>query len=381
MNFDYSDTQTMLIDSVDRLMRDHSGVEQWRARRDLTDGVNAALWRTFAELGWLALPIPEDAGGLGGSMEDVALLMIALGKELAIEPIVSTAVLGAHIIDRAAAGSEREAMLRAISSGELKLALAHDEASDRYELTSRRATIARSDGGAFILSGAKMLVLDAPSADLLLVTASIEGEPGFAIFLVDHAAAGLKLSPYPLIDASRAADIDLVDVRVPVKALLASGEAAVALLTEAVDRARIALIAQAIGSMEASIVLCGDYAKERRQFGQPIGKFQAIQHLAADMFVASFQARSALYQALAHVHDEPGRRAHAISIAKVMVSEAGQTVGRNGIQIHGGYGVTDEYAISHHYRRLLVIEKHFGDIEHHLAQIAGAENHAMELRA
>ena len=372
MNFEFSDTQTMLIDSASRLMRDHSGVEHWRNRRAFEDGCDPAMWSRFAEMGWLALAVPEDAGGLGGSMEDVALLMIELGRSLAQEPIVTSAILCAHLIERLGAGERREALLSAMSAGEQRFALAHDEAGDRYELDLPRTTVARRDGADYVISGAKLMAIDAPSAGILLVTATLESERPFGIFLVPVEAVGVSVAGYPLVDGTRAADIDLVDVRLPEDSLLGAGASAVEALRAAVDRASAALIAQAVGAMEAAVTLTSDYAKERRQFGQPIGKFQAIQHLAADMFVAAYQARSALYQLLAHQDGDDRERSRALAIARLMVAEAGKTVGHNGIQIHGGYGMTDEYAISHYWRRLYSLERQYGDAEHYLEQLSAA---------
>lgn len=372
MDFDLNETQQMLVDSAERLMRAETDIEKWRARRANAAGIDPAMWSQFAELGWLALAVPEDAGGLGGSMEDVALLMVELGRGLAVEPIVSTAVLASRIIDRAAAGEQRTALLEGIASGETRLALAHAEPADPYDETGPRLTKARRDGDAFKIDGEKIMALDAPSAHRLLATATVEGEPGFGLFLVDPSATGVTVEGYPLIDGSHAADIRFDGARLGPECLLASGQDAVSLLGEALDRARVALCAQALGATEAALEVAAKYAGERQQFGQPIGKFQAIQHLASEMFAAAYEARSALYQALAASTSDPASRALATSIAKVKLAESGQIVGRNGIQIHGGYGITDEYAISHYHRRLLSLEKQYGDKDHHLRVIAAA---------
>ena len=369
MNFDYNETQQMLLDSAERLMKSRASVEKWRARRELPGGFDPSGWAQFAELGWLALPIPEDAGGLGGSMEDVALLMVALGKGLAVEPYVSTAVLCGHIIDRA--GQDRRAdLLGAIAAGETRVTLAHAEAADRYDVATPRATVAHSLQHSYVLNGTKMLALDAPSAAYFIVSACLEGAPGTALFLVDAAARGVALADYPLVDGSHAADIRLDDVQVERGALLAEGAAGADLLGAAIDRATLALIAQAVGSMEACLEICSGYIKERKQFGQPIGSFQALQHLIVDMLISTHQSRSILYQALARVDDTAAERRRAVSNAKIVAGEAMQLVSRTGIQLHGGYGLTDEYAISHHFNRLLVLEKAYGDIDHHVRRLA-----------
>lgn len=360
MDFAQSDIQAMMLESAERLLNESAGVEYWRTQRDGADGFDRARWLHFAELGWLALPMPEAAGGLDGTLEDVALLNIALGKALATEPYVSSVVLCGHI----ATAVEAAPLLAAIAQGELLLALAHQE-SGRDALSDAAATLARRVPDGFRLSGAKLMALDAPSADKLIISATIEGEQGTALFLVDRDTAGLTLDAYPLIDGTRAADIVLRDVALASDALLAGGNEGAALLAAARDRASVALFAQAVGAMEACLAICGDYVKERKQFGAPIGSFQAIQHILADMFVAAYQARSMLYHAIAGSYEAPDSRAAAVSAAKIVIGEAGQLVSRSAIQLHGGYGLTDEYAVSHYYRRLMTIEKLYGDIDRH----------------
>lgn len=364
MDFAKSDIQTLMLDSAERLLGEHSGVEAWRALRGSPDGFDRERWAQFAELGWLALPLPEAAGGLDGTVDDVALLNIALGKFLATEPYVSSAVLCGHILT-AAVEEQGLPLLSAVAEGRLLLALAHHEAGRDALTTMGVATSACRSGGKLVLNGAKMMALDAPSADKLIVSTGLDGEEGTALLLVDRDADGVTLDSYALIDGTRAADITFRDVVLPAEALIVGSNSGAAVLTEAIDRASVALLAQAVGSMEACLRICGDYAKERKQFGVAIATFQAIQHMLADMFVAAHQARSMLYHAIAHCGDEPATRATALSAARLVIGEAGQLVSRNGIQIHGGYGLTDEYAISHHYRRQLTLEKLYGDIERH----------------
>jgi alkylation response protein AidB-like acyl-CoA dehydrogenase len=370
MNFDYTDVQQMLLESAERLMAATGTVEHWRTLRSLPDGLDPGGWAQFAELGWLALPIPEDCGGLGGSMEDVALLMTALGKGLAVEPYVSTAVLGAHIVANSAASDMRTALLEAIAGGTVRLALAHNELADRFDVASPRATVAQSSGDAYVLTGTKMLALDAPSAGKLIVSATLDGASGTALFLVDRSAPGVAVAGYALIDGSWAADIEFDKVELAKDALIAEGVGGTALLASAIDRATVALLGQAVGSMEACLDICSAYLKERQQFGQPIGKFQSMQHMMAEMLVAAHQSRSILYHAIAAVDGDAAARTRAVSAAKIVAGEAMHLISRAGIQLHGGYGLTDEYAIGHHYRRLFVIEKTYGDIDHHVDRLA-----------
>lgn len=368
MDFNFSETQQMLLDSAARLIADAYTLEDIRKQRSFANGLNAQNWAQFAELGWLALPIAEEAGGLGCGLEDVVVLSTMLGRGLAVEPYVSTAVLGAQLVGGMADAEARNALLAQIVSGEARIALAHGEPGERYGDGGPRATKAVASGNRFTLHGNKQLVFDAPSATHLVVSAGLEnGDLG--LFLLECAAGEIADETYPLIDGSAAADLFLDGSTAE---LIASGEAAGALLSEASDRATIALMAQAVGAMEACNEICAAYIKERKQFGQPIGKFQSLQHIMADMFVSAHQARSMLYHALAHADGPALEREAAVSAAKLLVGEAAQLVSRSGIQLHGGYGVTDEYIVSHYYRRLLVLEKQFGDTDHHARRLAVA---------
>lgn len=364
MDFALSDIQTMLLDGAERLLGEDANVEYWRKQRRDPLGFDRARWSTFAELGWLALPMPEAAGGLDGTVEDVALLNIALGKALAPEPYASTVVLAGNIL-KGAANPRTEQLLGEIAGGTLLVALAHQEAG-RDAISAEASTVARRQGDGFELDGAKLIAFDAPSADLLIVSARVEGEDGTGLFLVERGAEGVALDSYPLVGGGLAADVRLKRVQLANDALLVGGNAGASLLAEAIDHASIAQMAQAVGAMEACLRLCADYARERRQFGVAIGSFQAIQHMMTDMFVAAHQARSMLYHAISHAGEAADQRAAAISAARIVVGEASQLVAQSGIQLHGGYGLADEYAVSHYYRRLMTLEKSYGDIGRHV---------------
>lgn len=366
MDFNKSDVQIMLLDSAEKLLSDTSGVEYWRGQRHSHLGFDQDRWLKFAELGWLALPLPEAVGGLEGTLEDIALLNIALGKALAAEPYVSTAVLATHVLAHSVDKPLSEELLSRIGGGELRASLAYQEPGNE-DLVSP-ATLARRTQAGYLISGVKQLVRDAGSADKLIVTAKQEETGTTGLFLVDVTAPGVSIERYPLIDGTVAGDVRLDDVDLPPEAMLISGEQGIAVLEEAVARASIALMAQAVGAMEACLMVCGNYVKERRQFGAAIGTFQAIQHILADMFVAAHQARSMLYQAIASSRISPKARSAGISAARIVIGQAGQLVSRNGIQVHGGYGLTDEYAISHYFRRLMCLEKQYGDISRHVAR-------------
>lgn len=362
MDFNPSDLQRMMLESAQRFVGGHYTLEHRRGLRRSDDGLDVAGWQAFAELGWLAILVPEQFGGLGGTLTDAAVLATTLGTHCVTEPFVSTAVIGVSL---ATLGDPvRTELLDAIMAGEARIALAHDEPEERYAYDAPRLTRLEQEGNGLFLSGQKMLVLDAPSATHMIVTA--QGTDGLCLALVPAASAGIVRDDYALHDGSRASDIRFDGVMLSPDSVLASGDAAAAGLALALDQARIILAAQAVGSMEALLEICSAYLKERQQFGQPIGNFQALQHMMADMFVATHQARSALYCALSQGDAGDADRARAVALARITIIEGGQLVARQAIQLHGGYGVTDEYEVSHHYRRQLVLEKQYGDLAHAL---------------
>ncbi len=363
MNFNLTDEQQMLRDGVRRF-----GSEQYsfEARKHLLaspERFSAEHWNTYAELGWLALGLPEDAGGLGCSFVETALVMQEFGRVLALEPYATSAILCARIVD--ASEQHRGELLPELAAGNLRLALAHTEMDARYEL-DRVATTATPTGDGYVLDGVKTLAFDAPSAHQLIVSAAMDG--GFGLFVLPIDAAGLGLNAYPLIDGTRAADVELKSVRVSRSALLIEPQRALAVLQEAVDRVVLAQVAEALGAMEAVLEITSGYIKQRVQFGQPIGKFQALQHRMAEMFVEVQETRSILYRGMALLDAAPAERQRAISAAKVVASNAGKLVGAQGIQLHGGIGMTEEYSVGHYYKKLIALEKRFGDTEYHVSR-------------
>jgi alkylation response protein AidB-like acyl-CoA dehydrogenase len=286
-----------------------------------------------------------------------------------VEPYVSSAVLCAHILDASDNLPARAEALSAMAEGRRRVVLAHHESAQRYALTPV-VVQAKRQGDAFLVNGVKTVVLDAPSADQLIVSASVEGEEGFSLFLVDRATDGVKLEAYPLIDDSRAADVELTNVRLPRSAFLAGPAKSQWVMDEALDRATLACVAEALGAMEAILQFTAEYLKTRVQFGQPIGKLQALQHRMAEMFVEVQEVRSILYRGIAHLNAEPPIRGAAISAAKLVTLEAGRIVGGQGIQLHGGIGVTQEYAVAHYFKKLVAFEKTYGDGDWHLDRLA-----------
>jgi alkylation response protein AidB-like acyl-CoA dehydrogenase len=364
MIFARTDEQRMMQEGAERFIREQYSFDARQAVAASQAGWSTAHWQNYAELGWLALLIPEAAGGLGFAFTDVAVLLEAFGNGLVLEPFISTVVLGAFILENADQ-NPRIKELEAVATGALRLALAHDEPGERHQRGAATATARRTASG-FSLTGTKTLVLDGPSADQFIVSAHIEGLDGLALFLMPADAAGLVRDDYPLIDATRACDLEFTSVELPSANLLAAGEAGTRILNEALDRAVLAQSAEALGAMETVLRLTAEYIKTRVQFGQPIGKFQALQHRMAEMFTQTESARSMLLQGLAALDAEPAIREAAVSATKVAISKAGFFVGAEGMQLHGGMGMTAETAVGHYFKRLVALEKTYGDRDWHL---------------
>ena len=372
MDFTLSEEQQILCDGAERYLSEHYSFEQRRHVLSHEAGFSAVTWQTFAELGWLALSVPEDAGGLGGSFLDTALIMEAMGRRLVLEPYATTAILAARLVDRAGNGAARAEILPAIAQGQCRVALAHGELASRYDLRAALQTRARPTDAGYVIDGVKTMVFDGPGANQLIVSANVVGRSGFTLFLVNAAAPGVAIRGYPLIDGTRGADIELTSVRVPPSAVLASGDRALDVLEEALDRVVLARVAEGLGAMEIVLQLTSEHLKRRQQFGQPLAKFQALQHRLAEMFVEVQETRSILYRGLAYIDASAAERKSAVSAAKVVAAGAGRVVGEQGIQLHGGVGMTDEYQVGHYFKRLIALEKAFGDVDYHLERLAGS---------
>jgi len=367
MDFDLSEEQRMLQDSVQRLLAEQCGFEQRQALlRDGGDG-GAVLWRQFAELGLLALPFAEADGGLGGGPVDTLIVMQAIGRCLAPVPYLATAVLSGGLLRAAASDEQRARLVPAIAAGELTLAFAHSESQARFDLGAVQTTAQTANGG-WVLNGEKRFVLAGDAAQRLIVSARVGDEIG--LFLVDANQVGVRRRGYRIQDHSRCADIRFDEVKLTADARLGQGDALPA-IELVVDQAIAALCAEAVGAMDHAQELTVEYLKVRKQFGVAIGSFQALQHRAVDMLVATEQARSmALYATMMCGEADPLERCRAISAAKVQVNQSGRFVGQEAVQLHGGIGMTEECQVGHYLRRLTMIELLFGDTAHHLRRLA-----------
>jgi pimeloyl-CoA dehydrogenase small subunit len=374
MDFDFTDEQRLLRDSVDRLLADHYGFAQRRGYLAEPEGFSTVLWSRYAEQGLLGLPFAEEYGGFGGGAIEIMLIMEAFGRVLALEPYLATVVLGGTALRLAGNDAQKSATLPPVGEGRMTLAFAHGERQARYDLTDVLTT-AKPTAHGWVIEGAKSVVAHGDGADRLIVSARIAGErndpDGIGLFLVDARANGVARRSYPMRDGTRAAEISLSGVEVARADMLGEHGNAMPVIEQVVEAGIAATSAEAVGAMEAMHAMTLEYLKTRQQFGKPIGQNQVLQHRAAEMLVALEQGRSmAMLAAMMVDEPHPVERAHNIAMAKVGVGQASRFVAQNAIQLHGGIGMTEEYAVGHYFRRVMVIEHMFGDPAHHLSRLA-----------
>lgn len=368
MNFDYTDEQNMLRDSIAKWAAGQYDFDKRRAALASEDAWKTN-WATFAELGLLAAPLPEDFGGLGGGALDISVVMEEFGKALVVEPYVPTVVLGAGALKYAGSAAQKEEHLSAIAGGERIIAFAQAEPKSRWALNDV-ATTAKKDGAGYVLNGHKAVVLGAPQADTLLVSARTAGgqrdAKGISLFLVPKNAKGVTTRDYPTTDGTRASEVYFENVSVGADALVGAADGALSVIEHIVDDANAAYCSEAVGAMRMMTSLTQEYAKTRKQFGRPIAEFQVLQHRMVDMFIASEESYSMALRATIKLGENDVERAKAVSAAKVSIGKAGRFVGQAAVQIHGGMGVTDEMRVGHYFKRVTMIDATFGNVDTHL---------------
>jgi alkylation response protein AidB-like acyl-CoA dehydrogenase len=374
MDFRYTEEQLALQDTLQRFISRDYDFERRRALTRTPLGYSPQAWSQYAELGLLGLPFPEEYGGLSGTGVDVMLVMESVGQGLLLEPYWSSVVLCGGLIRDAASPAIKQEILPQIGEGKAKLAFACYEARARYNLAHVESRAAGA-GGSWRLSGKKSVVLDAPSADFLLVSARTAGAgtdaEGVSLFLVRKDAPGVGVRSYATQWGGRAADVEFKDVVVGEDALIGPAGQALDVIERAVDVGIAALCAEALGIMVALNHATLNYTKTRKQFGLPIGSFQALQHRMADMFIATEQTRSmAIIAAVNATSKDALERRRAISGAKAYVGQASRFVGQQAVQLHGAMGVVDDVVVSHYFKRLTMIDMTFGDADYHLGRVS-----------
>jgi pimeloyl-CoA dehydrogenase small subunit len=376
MDFDLSEEQRLLKESVDGLLTDAYDFEQRKKYMKEKGGWSPAIWSKLAEQGLLGLPFAEDDGGFGAGAVETAIVMEAMGRSLVIEPYLATVVIAGGFLRHAGSAEQKAAHIPGIIEGSKTFAFAQLEKGSRYDLGDV-STTAKKKGDGFVIDGEKFVVLNGENADTLVVTARTKGgqrdRSGIGVFLVPANAKGVTRKGYPTQDGLHAADITLTAVEVGADAAIGDSENGLPLIERVVDEARTAMCAEAVGAMDESLKTTVEYLKTRKQFGVAIGSFQSLQHRAADMFVALEQARSmSMFATMAADFDDPKERAKAVAAAKVQIGKSGKFVGQQSVQLHGGIGMTMEAKIGHYFKRLTMIENTFGDTDFHMRRVADA---------
>lgn len=375
MDFSYTEVQQMLQDQVQKFVQKSYDFDSRNTIVASEKGFSAEHWQLFAELGWLAVPFTEEDGGLGGSAVDLMVIMEEFGKANLVEPYLATAVLSGSLIAQLAEGDTKEALLGGIIGGETQFACAYAEPGSRFNLAAVSCSASVS-GDQITITGKKTTVENAPNADKLVVIARESGDrfdaSGISAFLVDADTAGVSMRSYPTVDGKRAAEVSFDNVVVPASARLGAAGAALPALQNAVDRATLAVSAEAVGALEALLHKTVEYSKTRKQFGTAIGTFQALQHRMADMFVQCQLARSIVIMAAMSLDssDSDQQKSRSVSAAKSRVGKAIKLVGQEAIQIHGGIGMTEELDVGHLFKRVTALDLLFGDEEFHLQRFA-----------
>ena len=374
MDFDLTEEQRLLKESLDRLIGDRYGFEQRKTYAQAPEGWSRELWAQYAELGLLGLPFAEEYGGSAGGPVETMIAMESFGRALALEPFLATVVLGGGFLRHGGTAEQCAALLPKIVDGSLTFAFAQTERHSRYDLADISTTAMR-DGEAWVLDGEKGVVLHGDTADKLIVTARVGGgrrdRDGVALFIVDSNAAGVSRRGYPTQDGLRAAEITLAGVRVGPEGVLGEPGEGLSLVERVIDEAIAALCAEAVGAMAAMHELTVDYLKTRRQFGREIGSFQILQHRAVDMLIALEQARSmAMFATMMASEEDAVERRNTLSAAKVQIGRSSRLIGQQAVQLHGGIGMTMEYKVGHYFKRVTMIDTMFGDADHHLRELA-----------
>ena len=374
MDFDLSEEQRLLKDSVEGLLKDSYDFEQRKKNSASQKGWSDDAWKKFAEQGLLGLPFAEADGGFGAGAIETSIVMEAMGKSLVVEPYLATVVIGGGFLRHGGSEAQRQAHVPSIINGSKTFAFAQLEKNSRYDLGDV-STTAKKNGGGWVIDGEKFIVSNGDSADMLIVTARTGGgqrdRSGVGVFLVPANARGVRAKGFPTQDGLRAANITFEQVEVGADAVIGDPGNGLPLVERVVDEARMALCSEDVGAMDESLATTIEYLKTRQQFGQNIGKFQALQHRGSDMFVALEQARGiTMYGTMAVGFEDAAERATAIAATKVQVGRSLKYIGQQSIQLHGGVGMTQEYKIGHYFKRLTMIESSFGDADYHLRRIA-----------
>ena len=369
MNFELSEEQKMIQQSVERFVQENYDLTNRVKISSEDPGYSQEYWTAMAELGWLGLAFSEEEGGFGGNQIDTLVLMEQFGKGLVLEPFLANIVLGGGAIKRGGSPAIKESILPNLIEGNLQVTLAYAEEQSRFDIEDV-ATAAREDGSNFIINGKKSMVLNAESADKIVVVTRTSGsqvdEDGISLFLVDATSKGIERENFPTVDGLRASEITFTDVEVPSANLIGEKDKGFSILQAVVNDAILALSAEAVGAMEVLYKDTVEYTQQREQFDHPLSDFQVLQHRMVDMFMEYEQCKSLLLRATMETVQDPILAQRTVHALKHLIGKSGIFVGESAVQLHGGMGVTEELRIGHFFKRLLVIDSQFGNSDFHL---------------
>ncbi len=371
MNFEFTEEQQMVRDSIARFVQDDY---DWDTRRDIVaseSGISDKAWQTFAELGWLSIPFAEEDGGFGGNIVDTMVIMEEIGKGLIVEPYLPSVLLFGGLLARAGNEGQRAQWLPSVIDGSTSGAFAYLERQSRFEMADCK-TQAAASGDGWVLNGEKVVVFNGANCNQLMVLARTSGEQwdrdGLSLFVVAADAAGVERVSYAMMDGQRVANITFTDVALSADALVGEAGGAMRAVEAVVREATIGLMAEAVGCMGTLNAKTVEYTKTREQFGVAIGSFQSLQHRMVETMIAYEQAKSLLYKAVCEYRQDPASADATVNALKVLVDRNAKLVYGEAIQMHGGMGITDELDIGHYAKRLMMINTTFGDATYHRAQ-------------
>ena len=374
MNFDLSEEQQLLKDSVERFVNDNYDLDTRQTLSKNDAGFSDTYWQTMAELGWLGVTVPEAKGGFGGNQADTMVLMEAFGQGLVLEPFFASAILGTRAIVSGGSAGLQSKLLPDMVSGSCQLGLAYAEEQSRFDLEDVITRATAQDSG-FVISGHKSMVQHGGSADQLVVSTRTSGgqrdKNGITLFLVDTKAEGVTVESFPTVDGQQASEVTFENVYVSADNMLGELDQGFTLLQDIAIDGILALAAEAVGAMEILYKDTVAYTQEREQFDHSLADFQVLQHRMVDMFMEYEQCKSMLYRATLEVVQNGRDAMRTVHALKYMVGKVGTFIGENAVQLHGGMGVTEELRIGHYFKRLLVIDAQFGNSDHHLSCFAG----------
>lgn len=369
MNFELSEEQKMIQQSVERFVQENYDLTNRIKISAEEPGFSKDYWSSMAELGWLGLAFDEEDGGFGGNQIDTLVVMEQFGKGLVLEPFLANIVLGGGAIKRGGSELVKQSILPDLIEGKLQVTLAYAEEQSRFDLEDV-ATSAREDSESFVLNGKKSMVLNAESADKIVVVARTSGsqvdENGISLFLVDANADGIEKENFPTVDGLRASEISFKDVVVSSKNLIGKKDEGFEILRAVTNDAILAIAAEAVGAMEVLYKDTVEYTQQREQFDHPLSDFQVLQHRMVDMFMEYEQCKSLLFRATMETVEDPVLSQRTVHALKHLIGKSGIFVGESAVQLHGGMGVTEELRIGHFFKRLLVIDSQFGNSDFHL---------------